>query len=81
VSTVLAAAGLSAVRVLWFPFAPKELAAFYASKPDRRGYLWRSAATLAGEFGVGNGVSPETHFAASPAAAISIAGEGAWTTG
>lgn len=79
-SMVLAAAGLSAVRVLWFPFAPKELAAFYAAKPDRRGYLWRAAAGLAVELGAASGALPETHFAASPAAAGKLAGERAWTT-
>lgn len=79
VAAVLAAEGLSAVPVVWFPLAPKEIAAFYAGRVNRRGYLWRAAEGLAAELGVTTDQT-EASAAASAAAPIHLTEEPAWTT-
>ncbi|HEY0869734.1 MAG TPA: hypothetical protein VGD55_05005 [Acidothermaceae bacterium] len=82
VARVLADAGLSAVRVVWIPFAPNEVAAFYAGQLNRRGSLSRSATALAAElsFGVGAPAWEAAVRSTSGAHRGAIAGEPAWTT-
>lgn len=79
-SQVLANAGLSTVRVGWIPFNPKEVAALFAGRPNRRGYLWRGASGLWGE--LTSAAPSESGADARPAGAShnSIAGETAWIT-
>ena len=81
VARVLADAALSAVRVVWFPFAPKEVAAFYAGQLNRRGSLSRSATALAAElsFGAASPVLAPVG-STSGAHAGAFTGEPAWTT-
>lgn len=80
VAAVLTADGLSAVRVVWFPFAPKEVAAFYAGRVNRRGYLWRAAEGLAAEFGVPTAEQTDSSAAGRAAAAINLTQESVWIT-
>ena len=80
-ATVLAEAGLPGVAVEWFCFNPKELAAFYAGRPVRRGYLWRSALGLIARLDAGWGARTSTGPTAAVAAhGANFVGEGAWTT-
>jgi len=80
VGAVLAAEGLSVVRVVWFPFAPKEVAAFYAGRLNRRCYLWRAAEGLAAELRDPTTEHPEASAAVSAATAIHLTEEPVWIT-
>jgi hypothetical protein len=80
VAAVVAAEGFSAVPVVWFPFAPKEVAAFYAGRVNRRGYLWRAAEGLAAELRVPPTEQTEASAASKAASAIHLTEEAAWIT-
>lgn len=79
-SQVLANAGLSTVRVGWIPFAPKEVAALFAGQSNRRGYLWRSAATLSAELKSATPNQSAADACSAAASHHSSVGEAAWTT-
>jgi hypothetical protein len=72
VSRVVQSAGLAGVSVAWFPFAPKELTAFYAGRLNGRSYLWRAATGLATQLNPAN-TDTGTDADATPAATCAIA--------
>jgi hypothetical protein len=82
VTQVLSSAGLVAVRVEWFPFSPKEIAAFYAGRLGSRSFLWGAATGLASELGfdVADEIPAPPRTASSTGAVTTTTGEPSWIT-